>query len=384
MTVPPVNIPFNRLWTSHEKWRVPLLDAMQRVVRSGRFVLGSEVKAFEQEFCAYLGSLEVAGGVGVASGTDALTLGLLAGGIGPGCEVLLPAFGPGATITGILATGATPVPVDVTPQFRLDQTLLEEALTPRTKALVAVHLFGRPDHMPALRSVARRHNLWLVEDCAQAHGAEIWEPDGARWKKAGTFGDVAAFSFYPTKNLGATGDAGICVARTPATCATLSALRQYGWKTRDKAACVGRNSRMDELQAAVLRVGLPHLDILNQHRTRLVGTYEKLLQGLPEMMKPEPCAERFASKSACHLFTIRVQKRNVIRRYLAARGVGCGVHYPLAHTQQAAFKGFGRAGGYPVAERLAREVLSLPLHPFLEDADVERTVGCLVEFWNSL
>lgn len=353
---------------------------MERVLLSGRYILGAEVEAFEKEFSCYLGAC---GGAGVASGTDALTLALLAGGVGPGAEVLLPAFGPGATITGILAAGATPVPVDVDWDFTLDQDQLEKALTPRTRALVAVHLFGRPERIIALSKFAQTHGLWLVEDCAQAHGAEVWDPLAGLWRKAGTFGDAAAFSFYPTKNLGALGDAGFCVARTQAGTEKLRSLRQYGWKTRDKAAQVGRNSRMDELQAAVLRTGLPRLDLWNARRRELVQVYEGLLEGRPEMLVSRRAERDGQSKSGCHLQVIRVKRRNALRRYLAAREIGTGVHYPLAHTQQKAFRPFGRAEGYPVAERLAREVLSLPMHPFLHESEVEQTVGTLIEFWNS-
>ena len=376
-----MSIPFNQLWTTREDARAPLAAAMERVLRSGRYILGAEVEAFEEEFSAYLG---VCGGAGVASGTDALTLALMAGGLEPGAEVLLPAYGPGATITGILAAGATPVPVDVEWDFTLNQTQLKEALTPRTRALVAVHLYGKPERIIALRQFAQTHGLWLVEDCAQAHGAEVWDPGEGCWKKAGTFGDAAAFSFYPTKNLGALGDAGFCVARTAAGTETLRRLRQYGWMRRDKATQVGRNSRMDELQAAVLRTGLPLLEQWNARRRTLVQTYDTLLKGRPEVRSAERPEWDAQSKSACHLQVVRVARRNALRRHLAAHGVGTGVHYPLTHSQQNAFRPYSRAGGYPVAERLAREVLSLPLHPFLHEAEVERTVGCLRDFWNSL
>jgi dTDP-3-amino-3,4,6-trideoxy-alpha-D-glucose transaminase len=376
-----VSIPFNQLWTTREDAREPLAAAIDRVLRSGRYILGAEVEAFENEFSAYLG---VCGGTGVASGTDALTLALMAGGLEPGAEVLLPAFGPGATITGILAAGATPVPVDVEWDFTLNQTQLKEALTPRTRALVAVHLYGRPERIIALRQFAQTHSLWLVEDCAQAHGAEVWDPEEGGWKKTGTFGDASAFSFYPTKNLGALGDAGFCVARTAAGTETLRRLRQYGWKRRDKATQVGRNSRMDELQAAVLRIGLPLLEDWNARRRALVQAYDTLLEGRPEVRPAKRPEWNAQSRSACHLQVLRVGRRNALRRHLAAHGVGTGVHYPLAHAQQKAFSPYARAGGYPVAERLAREVLSLPLHPFLHETEVERTVGCLFDFWNSL
>ena len=375
-----MSIPFNQLWTSQEPWRAPLAAAMDRVLRSGRYILGAEVEAFEREFCSYLGAH---GGAGVGSGTDALTLALLAGGVGQGAEVLLPAFGPGATITGVLATGATPVPVDVGWDFNLDQNLLVEALTSRTKALVAVHLFGRPERITALREFTQTHGLWLVEDCAQAHGAAVWEGETGQWRKAGTFGDAAAFSFYPTKNLGALGDAGFCLTREATGTERLRRLRQYGWKTRDKATQVGRNSRMDELQAAVLRTGLPQLEHWNERRRTVEQAYGTLLEGRPEVLGTRHTEREHQNKSAAHLLVVRLERRNAVRRHLAACGVGTGVHYPLAPTQQAAFSSYRRTGGYPVAERLAREVLSLPLHPFLQDTDVEKTVGCLIEFWSS-
>jgi dTDP-4-amino-4,6-dideoxygalactose transaminase len=273
--------------------------------------------------------------------------------------------------------------VDVDWDFTLNQSQLEAALTPNTRALVAVHLFGRPERILSLRRFAQTHGLWLVEDCAQAHGAEVWDALAGFWRKAGTFGDAAAFSFYPTKNLGALGDAGFCIAREASGVERLRRLRQYGWKTRDKAMQVGRNSRMDELQAAVLRTGLPHLERWNAKRRALAQAYEKLLEGRPEVLgvrRPEPEAH---VKSACHLQVIRLKRRDALRRHLASNGVGSSVHYPLAHTQQPGFGVFGKAAGYPVAERLAREVLSLPLHPFLEETEVERTVGSLIQFWNS-
>ena len=375
-----MSIPFNQLWTSQEASRPSLSAALERVLRSGWYILGAEVEAFEREFCSFLG---VRGGVGVGSGTDALTLALLAGGLGRGAEVLLPAFGPGATITGVLAAGATPVPVDVGWDFTLDQERLAEALTPRTEALVAVHLFGRPERIITLREFAKKHGLWLVEDCAQAHGAEVWDADSGQWRKTGTFGDASAFSFYPTKNLGALGDAGFCVARETEVTEKLRRLRQYGWKTRDKATQVGRNSRMDELQAAVLRTGLPQLAGWNERRRRLVQTYQNLLGGRPELLDTGWAEGDAQSTSAAHLHVVRLARRNAARRHLASRGVGTGVHYPLAHTQQKAFVFCRKSGGYPVAERLAREVLSLPLHPFLQETEVERIVGSLVAFWNS-
>jgi dTDP-4-amino-4,6-dideoxygalactose transaminase len=375
-----VIIPFNQLWTAQESLHELVVGAAGRVLRSGKYILGAEVEAFEKEFSGYLGTF---GGVGVSSGTDAITLSLMLGGVGPGDEVILPAFGPGATMAGVLATGATPVPVDVQWDFTLDQRQVAEAVTPRTKALVAVHLFGRPERVLELGKFAELHGLWLVEDCAQAHGAEVWDEKKGMWRKAGTFGDSAAFSFYPTKNLGAPGDAGFCTARTAAGADKLRSLRQYGWRRRDKAIFQGRNSRMDEIHAAVLREGLPLLEQWNVRRRRLSDLYATLLGERPELLLHSHPAGGTGSQSACHLQVVRTPKRNALRRYLSSKGVGTGVHYPLAHTQQKAFRGFGRTAGYPVAERLAREVLSLPMHPFLEESAVERVVDCLAAFWSS-
>lgn len=354
--------------------------AVERVLHSGKYILGSEVEAFEKEFCKYLG---VSGGAGVASGTDAITLALLLGNVGPGAEVLLPAFGSGATVAGVLATGATPVPVDVEWDFTLNQQQLEKALTPQTKALVAVHLFGHPERLPELSAFAQSHGLWFVEDCAQSHGAEIWDQQAGFWRKTGTFGDAAAFSFYPTKNLGTLGDAGFCTSRTKEGADRLRSLRQYGWRRRDKAVYPGRNSRMDEIHAAVLRSGLPHLDQWNQRRRDLADLYDALLKQHSECLVASAYRTGTRNKSACHLQVIRTKRRNALRRYLASRGVGTGVHYPLAHTQQRAYRSLRREEEYPTAERLGREVLSLPMHPFLEEHAIGYVLECLAAFWSS-
>jgi dTDP-4-amino-4,6-dideoxygalactose transaminase len=375
-----VKIPFNQLWTAQGAYRSVVAGALERVMCSGRYILGTEVESFETEFCRYLG---VFGGVGVASGTDAVALSLLLGGVGAGDEVLLPAFGPGATITAVLAAGATPVPVDVEWDCRLNHAELERSVTSRTKALVAVHLFGFPEKMADLTEFANRHGLWLVEDCAQAHGASIWDQAARVWRKTGTFGDASAFSFYPTKNLGAMGDAGFCTARSAASLHRLRALRQYGWKRRDKAVFEGRNSRMDEIQAAVLRAGLPELEKWNATRRDLAALYARQLGQWSDFCGTVPSSLDVDIRSVCHLQVILTAGRNGLRRYLASRGVGTGVHYPLAHTGQPAFRGFRREGGYPVAERLAREALSLPIHPFMEAEAVGEVVDTLSAFWSS-
>ena len=374
-----MTIPLNKLWTHLPPMRRAIAKAMQRVLISGRYILGDEVEGFEREFSDYLGT---DGGIGVASGTDALTLALLAGHIGPGDEVLLPAFGPGATISAVLATGATPVAVDVNWDFTLNLHQLANALTPRTKALVAVHLYGTPENMLALNGFAERNGLWLVEDCAQAHGAAIWDENKGCWRKVGTFRDAAAFSFYPTKNLGALGDAGLCIARTPATRERLRALRQYGWRRRDKATVIGRNSRMDEIQAAVLRTGLPHLEEWNQDRRRLSELYATLLKEIPEALARPAARAQATVRSACHLQVLRVSRRNALRRYLRSNGIGTGVHYPLSHSQQGAFRKCCPVHGSLVAERLSREVISLPLHPFLRKQEAERVIDLCKAFWN--
>lgn len=368
-------IPFSQLWLHQQENSAEVSGAVARVFQSGTFVLGEEVCAFEREFCNFLGAR---GGIGVASGTDAITLGLLGGKVGRGDEVLVPAFAPGATITGVISAGATPVLVDVLPDTGLDLTKLEQSLTPRTRALIVVHLYGRVDSMTELLRFARHNGLWMVEDCAQAQGARFWDSETCRWRHAGTMGDVGAFSFYPTKNLGGPGDGGFVCASNEAVLDRLRALRQYGWEARDQSVHLGRNSRLDEIQAAVLRTGLPKLAEWNKRRRDLAKLYERLL--------PEEASGVFGRLPKCydsenvfHLYVVKVKARDRIIECLNRRGVGFGVHYPFALAQQPAYRAFGKGKDFSVSEELARNVLSLPMYPSLREDSIEEVARALKE-----
>jgi dTDP-4-amino-4,6-dideoxygalactose transaminase len=356
------------------------LDVVREVLDRGQFILGQELTAFEDEFCRFLGA---PCGVGVGSGTDALTLALLAGEIQPGQEVLVPAFAPGAVATAVLACGATPVLAEVNDSYQLEENLLPALLTPRTRAVIVVHLYGKTTPMDRILDWAAENNLWVVEDCAHAHGAFHSSASSPRSVRAGMRGDVGAFSFYPTKNLGGIGDGGFCASRHPHLRKTLRRLRQYGWENRDFALSPGRNSRLDEIQAAILRIGLRHLDSRNARRQSLARRYREALLG----QIPDHCVlPRTAPEDApgvFHQFVARVSDRDRLREYLERRLIHCGIHYPFALHQQPAFGKLHGGRPLPVAERLAGSVLSLPLYPELRDEDCDRICHEIIQFWRS-
>lgn len=338
--------------------------AIQRVMLSGQYILGPELEAFEKEFAAWLG---VAGAVGVANGTDALELALHAAGVGPGDKVVTVANTVTATVSAIGATGARPMFVDIEPHTLLmDLAALDSMLTalrdPTIKAVVPVHLYGQAVDMPALMDLARQHNLLVIEDCAQAHGAGVGD------RKAGAWGQLAAFSFYPTKNLGAFGDAGAVVGSDPALLEKVQLLRQYGWRRRYVSDLPGRNSRLDELQSAILRVRLPRLDSENARRGVIAQQYRTALAGLP-LGLPQVGAGR---THCWHQFVIRTPRRDDLKAALEKKGILCGILYPVPVHRQPAYHDAGRS--LPQTEQACAEVLSLPLHPGLTDADVARVV----------
>jgi dTDP-4-amino-4,6-dideoxygalactose transaminase len=364
----PVRVPFGDLAREGAPVRDALAGAVGRVVARGWFVLGPEVDAFERAFAAYCGARHA---VGVANGTEAIQLALTALGVGEGDEVITAANAgvPGAV--AIRSAGATPVFADVDPGTdALDPDLVERAVTARTRAILLVHLFGRLGPVEALADLARRRGLALVEDCAQAHGAAR----GGR--RAGAFGRCGCFSFYPTKNLGALGDGGAVTTDDEALAARLRQLRQYGWRAKYQVAAGGGiNSRLDDLQAAALSVKLPLLDAANARRRAIAAAYRAALADLPlELPAPAPDGEH-----AFHLHVVRHARRDELRGRLAARGLATDVHYPVpAHRQEVAL---GRApdGGLPATERLAREVLSLPLFPAMTDGEVAAVAGAVRE-----
>ena len=333
--------------------------AVQRVLRSTQFVLGEEVAAFEQEVATYLG---VKHAVGLNSGTDALVIGLRALGVGPGDEVITTAFSFFATAEAVSSVGATPVFVDVDEAtFNIDPDKLEAAVTKRTKAILPVHLYGRPAAMTQILKVAQTHGLKVLEDCAQSFGARYYgEGDTTPelfGRHTGTLGDVGAFSFYPTKNLGAFGDAGLLVTDDDETAKLARMLRNHGSKERYVNEMLGYNSRLDSLQAALLRVKLPHVDKWNEARFQAAARYNALLRDVCGISTPSlPKGHVF------HQYTVRLpHDRNRVQAELAEQGISTTVYYPLPQDELPVFK--GKFPTKPVSRRLGNEVLSLPLWP---------------------
>ena len=353
-------VPFNVLAPGVHAIRAELDTAIGRVLDSGWFLMGPELEGFEQEFAAYHGNGFEA--VGLGSGTDALRIGLLALGIESGDEVLVVANAGVPPVAAVVAAGAVPVFCDVEPSSHtLDPAEIDRRVSARTRALVVVHLYGQPAQMDAIMAGARKHGLKVLEDCAQAHGARF---DG---RLVGTWGDAAAFSFYPTKNLGALGDAGALLTADPKIADAARLLRMYGWRHKYISDLHSTVSRMDELQAAMLRVKLRHLDQWNATRVRLAHGY---LTGLPEFLVAPP------SDGVFHLFVIQSRERDQLRGFLAERGISTDIHYPVGAHQQTPYVKYA-TGSLPHTERLANQVLSLPLYPGLAERDVDYVLESL-------
>lgn len=350
--------PFLDLRPSTGEVRAEIDEAVARVLDSGRYVLGSEVEAFEREFADYCGARHC---VGVASGLDALTLLLRALRIGEGDEVIVPANTYIATWLAVSAAGARPVPAEPDPEtYNLDPKRAEAAVTARTRAILAVHLYGQRADMTALAEVAGRRGLHLLADAAQAHGARY---DGY----------ASAFSFYPTKNLGALGDAGAVVTDDAALADRIRALGNYGSRQKYFHEIRGVNSRMDPIQAAVLRVKLRRLEAWNQRRRQIAARYLAVLEGIPDLTLPRVAR---GSDAVWHVFPVLHPERDWLARQLEQAGVGTLIHYPVPPHLSGAYRELGfRRGDFPVAERIAREELSLPLHPHLTDEQVEEVAG---------
>ena len=343
-----------------------LRAALERVLARGWFILGPEVEAFEQEFAQVC---QVSHCVGVANGTDALELALRALGAGAGEEVATVANAGGYATTAIRAAGAAPVFVDVEPgSLNMDPAALPAALSPRTRAVIVTHLYGRMAEMPRLLEVAGRAGVPLIEDCAQAHGAVL---DG---RPAGSWGAAGCFSFYPTKNLGALGDGGAVVTAEAALAERLRRLRQYGWSEKYRSALAGgRNSRLDEMQAAVLRAQLPRLADFNHRRRAIARAYSAALRGAPLEIP-----QRFGEDYVAHLYVLRTSRRDALRAALAAQGIFAEVHYPVPdHWQESS----PAQVVLPVTEQAAREVLSLPCFPEMADAEVAAVARAVLEFF---
>ena len=344
--------------------------AVERVMASQQFVLGREGAAFEQDVAHLCG---VAHGVGVASGTDALILALRACGVQAGDEVVLPAFTFVATGSAVSALGAKPVFADVRPEtYNVDPAEFERRVTSRTRAIVIVHLYGLPADMDPIRAFAKSRNLPVIEDNAQAIGASY---KGAR---TGSLGDAACFSFYPTKNLGAYGDAGLVTTNSAQLAARIQTLRNHGQTGKYLSAEPGWNSRLDEIQAAILRVKLRHLSNWQRARQASAAEYTRLLNQIPGVMPPI-VPEGF--EHVFHQYTIRIERRDALQQFLSERKIGSTVYYPHPLHLQPLYASLGHKGGdFPHAERAAQEVLSLPMYPELRKEQIARVVEAIADF----
>lgn len=346
-------------------------DAVLRVMRSNRYVLGLEVEALEEEFAEYIGTHAA---IGVANGTDALELALRALDVGPGDEVITVSHTAVATIAAVEAAGAIPVLVDIEPDFyTLNPLQLNEVLSERTRAVIAVHLYGQPADLESIDKFCKAHNLALIEDVSQAHGS-MW-----MGKKLGSFGDIACFSCYPTKNLGAIGDAGLITTNNPVLAGKLRALREYGWsKVRYISEFPGRNSRLDEMQAAILRVKLKYLDQSNAKRKLLAERYRVALSGMEGMRLP---AVRPGSEHVYHLFVIETTMRDELFDHLSSQGIQAGIHYPVPVHQQRAYVNRIRCHQEMlVTSDLKNRILSLPLYPELGEQEQASVISSLKAF----
>ena len=347
-------------------------EALLQAVAGKSYILGREVKAFEGDFAHYLGA---GAAVGVGNGYDALVLALKAVGVGAGDEVVLPVHTFIATVNAVLQVGAKPVLVEPDPRtYNITAATAAPSITSKTKAILPVHLYGQVCEMLPLLQLGKAHNLKIVEDAAQAHGA-IYKN-----QRAGTFGDAGAFSFYPTKNLGALGDAGAVVTNDKAIAGFVQMYRNYGEVQKYQSEVVGINSRLDELQAAVLRVKLLYLDQLNAERQRLAAIYKQELQGIGDIMLPVTAPD---CGHVYHIFNIRTKRRDALQQWLRGQGIYTAIHYPVPVHLQPAYRFLEyKAGDFPVAEGLAQTSLSLPLFPGLKQEEQERVVEAVKRFFS--
>ena len=364
-------IPWAAPGAQYRAHRDAIQAAMLRVLESGSYVLGVEVEAFERAYADYCGAAHA---VGVASGTDALILGLKALGIGAGDEVITVSHTAVATVAAIIAAGATPALVDIDPvYYTIDPEQIEAMISPRTRAIVPVHLYGQMADLDPVVGLARSRGLRLIEDCAQAAGAR------AGVRGAGSIGDLGCFSFYPTKNLGAIGDGGIVITSDSEIAARLRRLRQYGWNEHRETLEVGVNSRLDPLQAAILETKLRYLDADNERRAKIATMYAEGLSDLPLDLP----STRPGTSHVYHLYVVAERRRDALMEGLARAGIGSAVHYPVPVHRQAGYAGrvIVPERGLPVTERIVGRTLSLPMYPELSDDDVARVIAAVCAFY---
>ena len=372
---PPITIPQSDPRAAYFARRAEIDAAIARVLEGGAYILGTDVEGFEKRFADFIG---VAHAIGVASGTDAIELALRACGIGAGDLVFTVSHTAVATVAAIERAGATPVLIDVEPgtYTMAPRELLRALERPppgRPASVLPVHIYGQPAELSGLAEIARAHGLRLIEDCAQSHGAVY------RDKPAGSFGDVGCFSFYPTKNLGALGDGGMVVTNDPVLGVALREIREYGWRERYVSARSGINSRLDPIQAAILRVKLRSLQPDNARRQAVAHRYDTGLTGLPLALP----ARRPQTAHVFHQYVIRLAERNGLRETLQAAGIGSGIHYPVPVHQQPAYSGRLACGpsGLGVTERAATQILSLPIYPQISDEAVNRVTAEIRSFF---
>ncbi|HOZ45333.1 MAG TPA: DegT/DnrJ/EryC1/StrS family aminotransferase [Candidatus Hydrogenedentes bacterium] len=363
-------IPFAELKSQFKGIEPEIRAAINDVLESAWFVFGKHHKAFEEEFAAYVGANHA---LGVGSGTEAIHLALTAVGVGPGDDVITVANTCVPTVAGIGATGATPTLVDIDAgTLTMDPARIEAAITPHTRAIVPVHLYGHPCDMDPILEMAARHGIQVIEDCAQAHGARY------RGRPCGILGRAAAFSFYPSKNLGAYGDGGAVVTNDADVAERVRMLRNYGEETRYFHTMKGINSRLDELQAAILRVKLKYLDDWNAARRERAKAYRERLAGLPLTL---PVQAKWAT-AVYHLYVVRTPERDALREYLRENEIGTQLHYPVPIHLQRAYADLGYArGDFPESEKACDEVLSLPMYPELAMEDLDRVAAAVRAFF---
>ncbi|MFQ5822494.1 MAG: DegT/DnrJ/EryC1/StrS family aminotransferase [bacterium] len=366
-----MRVPFVDLLQHHANIREEINGAIARIIDEGNFILGKNVRLFEEEFANYCG---VKYGVGVASGTDALHLSLRACEVGPGDEVITSANTFYATVLAITMTGAKPVLVDNHPNtYTMDIEKLETVISEKTKAIIPVHLYGQmTTHIDRLLEISQRRGIWVIEDACQAHGAEY------KGRKAGSWGELACFSFYPVKNLGALGDAGLVVSNNETIIMHLRQMRNLGEKQKYQHVLKGFNSRMDEIQAIILHVKLKYLNRWNKQRQRIARIYR-------DTLNPQVCqlpVEAEGCKHVYHLFVVRVKHRESLQQFLRQAGISTLIHYPYPIHLQQAFSDLGyKKGDFPIAEKYAEEILSLPLYPEMKEASAHYVAQKINEFY---
>ena len=352
-------IPFVDLKREYTKISEEINQAMQRVLRSGWFILGEEVKRFEEEFSKYIG---VKYGIGVSSGSDALFLAVKALGIGEGDEVITVSHTFVSTVDAVVRNGANPVFVDVDPDtYCIDVSKIDQAITEKTRAILPVHLYAHPANMAPIMEIAQKHKLCVIEDACQAHGAEY------KSKKAGSIGTVGCFSFYPAKNLGAYGDGGIVVTNDKKLAEKLRMLRNYGQSKKYYHDFVGVNSRLAEIQAAILTVKLEHLDEWNERRREVANLYNERLESSGVII---PTEKEYA-RHVYHLYVIRHKERAKLQQHLLKNGIQTQIHYPIPVHRQKAYSELGGGTALAVTEKVCNEVLSLPIYPSLKNKELE-------------